>query len=298
MTTPAATEQRVCRPTVSAAAWNFLVHLRLPFQLVLAPFMLWGAALARTPLSTRFVVAFVVLQICFYGGTTAFNSHYDRDEGPVGGLAHPPPVGPWLLPGSLILQGVGLVIAAWVGTAFLAVCLAFAILGFFYSHPWSRWKGDPWRSWLTVMFGQGALGTAAGVVVRDPFAMTPEIAWGLVAAAVTVGAIYPLTQLFQMDEDRARGDRTIAIALGRTGTRWAAAALSAAGAVLMALSARAGGHAFDAAILGASALPLIAGAAWVSASSEAGTIYRRVSLFQIGAGGAFAIYAVFRLWRS
>jgi len=113
---------------------------------------------------------------------------------------------------------VGLVIAAWVGTAFFAVCLAFAILGLLYSHPWSRWKGDPWRSWLTVMIGQGALDTAAS-----------------------------------------------------------------------------GGHSFDAAILGASAGPLIAGAAWVSASSDAGKFFRRVSLFQIGAGGAFAL---FRLGRS
>ena len=298
MTRDETTEPRVCRPTVGAAAWNFLVHLRLPFQLVLAPFMLWGAALARTPISGRFVVAFVVLHVFFYGGTTAFNSHYDRDEGPVGGLANPPPVGPWLLPGSLVLQGVGLVIAAWVGVAFALVCVAFAVLGVLYSHPWSRWKGDPWRSWLVVMFGQGALGTAAGVALREPLQITPEIAWGLAAAAVTVGAIYPLTQLFQMEEDRARGDRTIAIALGRAGTRRAAAGLSAAGAVLMALSAHAGGHTLDAAVLAASALPLIAGAAWVSGSSDAGTIYRRVSLFQIAAGGAFALYAVFRIWRS
>lgn len=279
-------------------AWNFLIHLRLPFQLVLAPFMLWGAALARTPISGRFLAAFVVLHVCLYGGTTAFNSHYDRDEGPVGGLANPPPAGPWLLPGSLVLQAIGLVAAAFIGTAFFAVCVAFAVLGFLYSHPWSRWKGDPWKSWLTVMFGQGALGTAAGVVVREPLEHTSEIAWGLVAAAVTVGAIYPLTQLFQIDEDRARGDRTIAIALGRRGTRWAAAGLSATGAVLMALSARAGGHTVDAAVLGATALPLIAGAAWVSADGDDKRIYRRVSFFQIAAGGAFALYAVFRIWRS
>jgi 4-hydroxybenzoate polyprenyltransferase len=290
--------QAACRPTASAAAWNFLVHLRLPFQLVLAPFMLWGAALARTPISTRFVVAFVVLHGFLYGGTTAFNSHYDKDEGPVGGLANPPPAGPWLLPGSLVLQGLGLVAAAWVGVAFFAVCAAFAVLGFLYSHPWSRWKGDPWRSWLTVMVGQGALGTAAGVVLHEPVEWTPEIAWGVVGAAVTVGAIYPLTQLFQIDEDRARGDRTIAIALGRRGTRWASAGLFATGAVLMALSARAGGHTLDAAVLGATALPLIAGAAWVSADGDASTIYRRVSIFQIAAGGAFALYAVLRIWRS
>jgi 1,4-dihydroxy-2-naphthoate octaprenyltransferase len=281
-----------------AAAWNFLVHLRLPFQLVLAPFMLWGAALARTPISARFVVAFLVLHVCLYGGTTAYNSHYDRDEGPVGGLANPPPVGPWLLPGSLVLQALGLVVAAWIGLAFFLVCVAFAILGALYSHPWSRWKGDPWKSWLTVMFGQGALGTTAGVVLREPLRWTPEIGWGVVAAAITVGAIYPLTQLFQMEEDHARGDRTIAIALGRVGTRWAAAALSAIGAVLMALSAHAGGHMTDAAVLGATALPLVAGAAWVSGGGDVTKIYRRVSLFQIAAGGAFAMYALFRLWRS
>ena len=75
----------------------------------------------------RFVVAFLVLHVCLYGGTTAFNSHYDRDEGPVGGLANPPPPGPWLLPGSLVLQGFGLVVAAWVGLPFFAVCAGFVV---------------------------------------------------------------------------------------------------------------------------------------------------------------------------
>jgi 1,4-dihydroxy-2-naphthoate octaprenyltransferase len=296
--TPKPQTQPACRPSARAASWNFLVHLRLPFQLVLAPFMLWGAALARTLITTRFMVAFVVLHVCFYGGTTAFNSHYDRDEGPVGGLANPPPAGPWLLPGSLLLQGLGLATAAWVGLAFFAVCAGFALLGFLYSHPWSRWKGDPWRSWFVVMVGQGMLGTAAGVVLHGRAEWTPEIGWGLLAAAITVGGIYPLTQLFQIDEDHARGDRTTAIALGRRGTRWAAAALLATGAVTMALSARAGGHTLDSAILGAAALPLVAGAAWVSADGEVSRTYWRVSRFQMAAGGAFALYAVLRICRS
>jgi hypothetical protein len=200
------------------ACKNFVVHLRLPFQLALAPFMLWGAALARTAISVRFVVGLVVTLVCFYGGTTAYNTHYDRDEGPVGGLAHPPRAGPWLLPGSLLLQAFGLAVAARVGTEFFVACLAFAILGVLYSHPTSRWKGNPWLSWLVVMGGQGAIGTAAGVV--------------------------------------------------------------------------AGGNAH---LLAGAALPMAVGVLWVCAPEDAGAVYRRVSRFQLAAGGAFGLYAVLRL---
>ena len=274
---------------------NFVVHLRLPFQLTLAPLMLWGAALARTPISVRFVVAFVVTLVCFYGGTTAYNSHYDRDEGPVGGLAHPPPAGPWLLPGSLLLQGFGLGVAAWVGAEFFVVCLAFAILGVLYSHPTPRWKGNPWLSWLVVMGGQGALGTAGGVVAGGSAHLTPEIACGLVAASALVGALYPLTQLFQTVEDHARGDRTVAIALGRRGTRIASVVLSLIGAVFAGLSAHVAGRPWDALLLAGAGLPMAVGAVWVCAPREAADVYRRVSRFQLAAGGAFGLYAVLRL---
>ena len=279
-------------------AHNFVVHLRLPFQLTLAPFMLWGAALARTPISPRFVAGFVVTHVCFYGGTTAYNSHYDRDEGPVGGLEHPPPVGPWLLPGSLALQAFGLVVAAWVGTEFFVACLAFAILGVLYSHPTPRWKGNPWLSWLVVMVGQGAIGTAVGAVAGGNAHLTPELACGLVAASALVGALYPLTQLFQTVEDHARGDRTVAITLGRRGTRVASVLLSLIGAAFAGLSAHLAGRPWDALLLAGAALPMAAGAAWVCAPGEAGEVYRRVSRFQLAAGGAFGLYAVLRLCLS
>lgn len=257
--------------------------------------MLWGAALARTPISTRFVVGFVVMQVCFYGGTTAYNSHYDRDEGPVGGLEHPPPVGPWLLPGSLLLQAFGLAVSAWVGWQFFAACLAFAVLGVLYSHPATRWKGNPWLSWFVVMFGQGGIGTAAGVVAGQSAHLTPEIGCGLVAAAALVGGLYPLTQLFQTDEDHARGDRTTAIALGRRGTRAASAILSLLGATFAGLSAHFAGRPWDALLLAFAAFPMAAGAVWVCAPGDMRVVYKRISRFQLAAGGAFGVYAVLRL---
>lgn len=288
-------DEAVSLPSFRESAANFLIHLRLPFQLVLAPFMLWGAALAHARISARFVVAFVVLHVCFYGGTTAYNSHYDRDEGPVGGLENPPPAGPWLLPGSLVLQGFGLIAAAGVSDGFLLVCIAFAILGVLYSHPRTRLKASPWASWLLVMIGQGGLGTLAGVVSDRHARWSPEITYGVLAAIALVGALYPLTQLFQTEEDGKRGDRTVAITLGRQGVARAAAALSSIGSLFAAFSAKSGGRPVEAVLLGGIAVPMIVGALWVCAPDESKTIYRRISFVQIAAGAAFGLYAVARL---
>jgi 4-hydroxybenzoate polyprenyltransferase len=276
-------------------AKNFLIHLRLPFQALLAPFMLFGAALAAGRITWRFGVAFVVLHVAFYGGTTAFNSHYDKDEGPIGGLEAPPPPGRWLLPGSLLLQGVGLVLAAFVGLPFLAVCAAFAILGVLYSHPLTRLKGKPWPSWLTVMIGQGALGAVAGVTAVDEPHVTSELAFGVLAAAAIVGAIYPLSQVFQIDEDTRRGDRTVAMMLGRAGTPRVAALLFGIGSVLMAIAAWRAGRVVDAALFAAAPVPLTLGAVWACRPTTDRAVFRRVAVFQIFASSAFGLYAIARL---
>jgi 1,4-dihydroxy-2-naphthoate octaprenyltransferase len=277
-------------------AKNFFIHLRLPFQALLAPFMLFGAALAAGHAVTwRFALAFVVLHVCFYGGTTAFNSHYDKDEGPIGGLEAPPPPGRWLLPGSLVLQAIGLALAFAVGLHFALVCTTFAILGVLYSHPLTRFKGKPWPSWLTVMIGQGALGAIAGVTAVDDARITPELAFGVAAAAAIVGAIYPLSQVFQIDEDTRRGDRTVAMMLGRTGTPRVAAALFALGCALMALAAFRADRRIDAALFAAAPVPLALGAAWACRAAGDRAVFRRVALFQICASSAFGAYALTRL---
>jgi len=279
-------------------AKNFLIHLRLPFQALLAPFMLFGAALSGGRPTARFVLAFVVLHVCFYGGTTAFNSHYDKDEGPIGGLEAPPPPGRWLLPGSLILQAIGLVVAAFVGVGFLAVCAAFAVLGVLYSHPLTRFKGKPWPSWFTVMIGQGALGAIAGVAAVDAPHFTVELGLGVAAAAAIVGAIYPLSQVFQIDEDARRGDRTVAMMLGRAGTPRVAGLLFAIGSALMAVAAWRMGRMVDAALFAAAPFPLTFGVAWACRPSGDRAVFRRVALFQILASSAFGVYALARLLLS
>ena len=86
---------------------DYLTHLRLPFQFLLSPIFLWGYLLASGRPTWQLGVAYLSFHLFLYGGGTALNSVYDRDEGPIGGLAAPPPVPPHLLAFSLAWQGIG-----------------------------------------------------------------------------------------------------------------------------------------------------------------------------------------------
>lgn len=203
-----------------AAARTLFIHLRLHFQILLAPIFLWGFFLAGGRPNLTFWISFIAFHLCLYGGTTAFNSYYDRDEGPVGGLEKPPPVVSALLPFSLILQGIGAVLAALVNLPFLVIYLIIFGMGAAYSHPRTRWKGRPLGGLATVAIGQGVLASLGGWVVANPdlSAIDPLHWTGLIAAsAITVG-FYPLTQIYQIDEDLTRGDLTFAAWVGPRGS--------------------------------------------------------------------------------
>ena len=54
---------------------SLLAHLRLHFQLLLAPIFLWGYFLSGVRTPADFWLAFVAFHIFLYGGITAFNSY-------------------------------------------------------------------------------------------------------------------------------------------------------------------------------------------------------------------------------
>ena len=195
-----------------------------------------------------------------------------------------------------MLQALGLALAAVVGPAFLVVCAACAVLGILYSHPLTRFKGRPWPSWLTVMFGQGVLGAICGVVAMDGPRVTVELALGVGAAAAIVGAIYPLSQIFQLEEDSRRGDRTVAMMLGRRGTPRVASALFTLGAALMAVAAWRESRFVECVLFVLAPLPLSVGAMWACRPTNDRAIFRRVAMFQIIASSTFGAYALVRLF--
>jgi 1,4-dihydroxy-2-naphthoate octaprenyltransferase len=108
-------------------------------------------------------------------------------------------------------------------------------MGFAYSHPKTRWKGRPIAGLLTVAIGQGVLAALGGWVAANPdLAAITLFDWlGLLAAALVTVGFYPLTQIYQIDEDLRRGDLTFAAWAGPRGAFAFAIAVQGIAAVIL-----------------------------------------------------------------
>lgn len=216
-------------------ALPLFVHLRLHYQLVfLSPLFAWGFALGGGQFSKRAGWGFLAFHVFLYGGITAYNSYYDRDEGPVGGLIRPPPVTPPLLGFSLGVQLVGLALSILVGWQLALLYGIVMLLSVAYSHPKFRWKARPLPSLGVVGFGQGGIGFCAGwlCAATTPLPLLGSYSGmlGLAAAVLLTTGFYPLSQLYQIDEDRQRGDFTFAVVYGHKASfRFSLACLIAGG---------------------------------------------------------------------
>ncbi len=280
---------------------TLVTHLRLHFQLLLAPIFLWGYLLADGRWSWTLAVSFGAFHVCNYGGGTAFNSYYDRDEGPIGGLEHPPPVVGALLPFSLGMQLLG-----WALTLVINVPVALVyglMFGLFvaYSHPAIRLKKGPVRALVTVAVGQGMFGFSAGWLTAQPhwtsLVSSVAITGGVAATLLTTG-LYPLTGLYQVEEDRARGDRTAAVAWGMQRCfGLATVLLGAAGCVLLVVVTRRYGSGQLALLLPFYALLLALLVSWWRRYGSLGVLgnYRRVMRLNTVAATGFAAYILYHL---
>ncbi|MEP7067283.1 MAG: UbiA family prenyltransferase [Gemmatimonadota bacterium] len=200
--------------------FDYLLHMRPREWPIMLAHTAAGYLLARGiahGLTSKDVAALLpgllVWVVLLNGGTLAINSAFDRDEGDIGYLDDPPPVPRHLARWGfgLMLAGQAIALALPRGFAIAyAICFAMSLL---YSVPPVRLKAVAGADWIINMVGFGTLTPYAGWALSRA-SLTPAGTWALVGFAPLFAALYPLTQLYQLDEDRARGDRTLAIALG------------------------------------------------------------------------------------
>jgi 1,4-dihydroxy-2-naphthoate octaprenyltransferase len=199
---------------------TFFVHLRWHYQLLILSggFLLGG--LYHPQLALRpFLIQFLNVHLLLNGGVTAYNSYWDDDDGPIGGLENPPKMTKWMHPASIAVQLIGLVLAVPEGVWFVALYLLTMALSVCYSSRSIRWKGHPLKSLICVGIGTGTNTFLMGYLAagdQDPGVLLLVAASGV---ALMVLSIYPVSQVFQIDQDGARGDRTFAVAFGLEGVR-------------------------------------------------------------------------------
>jgi len=152
-----------------------------------------------------------------YGGANSLNSFYDKDDGPIGGLAEPPPVDNTTFYLSWAIQLIGFLLSFNGPRAFTWWFLAGMIMSVCYSHPRIRLKGSPIGSVVVVSFMQGFGAYCAGWIAggRPVIHMlnTKGILGAVGVQAMTIG-LYPLTQVYQYKDDIKHKDNTLAVALG------------------------------------------------------------------------------------
>lgn len=178
--------------------------------------------------------------VCLNGGTLALNSAHDRDEGDIAYLRRPPPPPAHLASFGFCLMTLGLLGAFLLPAGYraaYAVCLGLSVL---YSVPPFRLKAVPGADWVINMLGFGTLTPYAGWAATGiPLDQTHGLV--LLAFCPLFAALYPLTQIYQLEEDRRRGDRTLALMLGvRRSLLVSLGAVGAAFALLALAGMRAG----------------------------------------------------------
>ena len=200
--------------------YSYILHLRPAEWPIMAGHTLLGYILAvglRGAESGeqlgRAILALVIWVVFLNGGTLAINSVFDKDEGDIGYLNTPPALPRYLLHFSLVLLVGGQALALLLPVGFriaYAICFVLSIL---YSVPPFRFKAVAGVDWVINMWGFGTLTPyAAWAATGRPL----DTGHGLVLLAFCplFAGLYPLTQLYQFDEDRRRGDRTLALILG------------------------------------------------------------------------------------
>ena len=206
-------------------------------QLVLAPFVLVGAFSSGTSPSSAWILPFLAVHLGLYGGATAYNSFYDRDTGPIGFMKRPRPVPLGVRDAAVALQIGSVLILGWVHPAAGVIAGTMFLMGIAYSHPRWRWKRSTVGGLLAVTLGQGS-----GAVYLGFYAMGgkgwpgPLTHWVALGAAVMVAGLYPVTQVYQIAEDRARGDITLPVRLGWRRTLLASGLATTAGLGVLSLA--------------------------------------------------------------
>lgn len=151
--------------------------------------------------------------VALNGGTLALNSAFDRDDGDVAYLRDPPTPPRGLAAFGLLLMVAGLVATWGFGPVWRVLYGMSVAMSVAYSVPPLRLKGTPGLDWLINLIGFGVLTPWAGWAITGR-PMEPVIGLLLAGFGALFAALYPLTQLYQIDADRSRGDKTLVIRLG------------------------------------------------------------------------------------
>ncbi|MFT6165971.1 MAG: 1,4-dihydroxy-2-naphthoate octaprenyltransferase [Vicingaceae bacterium] len=192
--------------------------MRIPFSIFLMP-VFWFALipLGDIPIA-KSVFIFLLIHVLIYPASNGYNSFFDKDEGSIGGLKTPPKVNRYLFPMVIAFDVAAIVFAFLISIHFGWMCAVYIFVSKAYSWDKIRLKKFPILSTIVVTVFQGFF-MFFTVQVGLGYYMTDSLnLFFAIASSMFLLGSYPLTQVYQHQEDMERGDRTLSLMLGIKGT--------------------------------------------------------------------------------
>jgi 1,4-dihydroxy-2-naphthoate octaprenyltransferase len=214
-----------------------LLHLRIPFSFFLMPVYLFALCISPNLIAGNILWSFFIIHLLLYPASNGYNSYFDKDEKSIGGLKNPPPVKKDLYFISILFDVAAVVLGlVMVSKEFAVMLFIYGMISKAYSHPSVRLKKFPIAGWLTVVLFQGLFTFMMSYAGINGFGFSTllqtKVLFPGFLTSLMLFATYPLTQVYQHEEDSKRGDHTMSLKLGIRGTFYFAIAffaLAAAG---------------------------------------------------------------------
>lgn len=198
------------------------LHLRIPFSFFLLPVFLFALAISPNINVSHLIIVFVSLHFFLYPASNGYNSYFDKDEKSIGGLKHPPKVVRELYYVALLLDVIAIVLGLLINWQFAVMLLIYGLVSKAYSHPAVRLKKYPYASWFIAGLFQGTFTFIMAYMGLNAFDFhvfkQAQVLFPALLTSVILWGSYPMTQIYQHEEDTKRGDITLSYKLGIRGT--------------------------------------------------------------------------------
>ncbi len=142
----------------------------------------------------------------------------DRDEASIGGLEKPMQPTKELFYVSVVMDVSALLLSFYVGFWFGVGVFLYISASRAYSYRRIRLKQYPIWGFLTVFVFQGGLIFYSIYKAIDSQGATDQLFLSCLIASLLIGALYPLTQIYQHEADKQDGVITISYLLGKRGS--------------------------------------------------------------------------------
>ncbi len=192
--------------------------LRFHFSFFLMPVYCFALSQVKNINWPDAILVFLILHLLVYPASNGYNSYMDRDTSPVGGIKNPMQPTKQLFFVTTILDVLAISLGFFVSTIFAIGIFFYILASHAYSYRKIRLKKYPIAGYLTVIIFQGAVtfflvfhGSSGNHTLQIPVL-------AMVASALLIGGFYPLTQIYQHEEDKKDGVISISYLLGYEGT--------------------------------------------------------------------------------